>query len=279
MPACVPWEVARRTQCSHQLRQITLALLNYEQAYKCFPPAYVADKNGKPMHSWRVLILPYIEEESLYKQYDFNEPWDGSNNKKLLVVRPRLFACPSDEQAYSRDATCTSYVAVVGSNAAWLGEQPRRLRDAGFSSTSTIMLVEVADADIDWTEPKDFNLDTLAVATSASSGVKVSSKHMRSNGYFYHDTPYVDNTAFADGRTECLLSGKLTTSNLKRLLTVGGFEEENIDDSWDYEELRINWPNCIVLAVWLISVSLLLHQAFRSRKARQIGIGAAENTA
>ena len=57
------------------------ALQAYHQANGCFPPAYIADKNGKPMHSWRVLILPYLDYDDLYKAYDFSEPWDGPKNK------------------------------------------------------------------------------------------------------------------------------------------------------------------------------------------------------
>ena len=59
-------EAARRASCSNNLKQINLALLNYENAHKCFPPAYIPDEDGTPMHSWRVLILPYLEQNALY---------------------------------------------------------------------------------------------------------------------------------------------------------------------------------------------------------------------
>ncbi len=80
-------ESAPCAQCSNNMHNITLALLNYEAKFHSFPPAYVADKNGRPMHSWRVLILPFLEYDDLYKQYNFNEPWDGPNNRKLLAAR------------------------------------------------------------------------------------------------------------------------------------------------------------------------------------------------
>jgi hypothetical protein len=262
-------EAARRTQCTYQLRQIALALLNYEQVYKSFPPAYITDKNGKPMHSWRVLILPYMECESLYKQYDLNEPWDGPNNKKLLAARPRMLACPSDGQAYAQDATCTSYVAVVGSNAFWPGEMPRRFDDADFNgrSSNTIMLVEVADAGIHWTEPKDLDADAFQAAGHSPSQVTVSSKHMRSNGFFYCDTLSIVNVALADGSVRAISSGNLTPDKLNTLLAIGGCTDNDIVSTDREEELQINWPHCIALAVWLISVSLLLYQAVRSRRA------------
>ena len=75
-------------QCSNSLKNISLALQNYHDTYRTFPAAYVPDKDGEPMHSWRVLILPYIEERNLYDKYDFTEPWDGPNNSKLLADMP-----------------------------------------------------------------------------------------------------------------------------------------------------------------------------------------------
>ena len=76
-------EAARRSACLNHVRQLALALLNYESAYAKLPPAFQADANGKPMHSWRVLILPFIEKNPLYDAYDFEESWDGPNNKLL----------------------------------------------------------------------------------------------------------------------------------------------------------------------------------------------------
>ena len=75
-----------RSDCQGRLRQIALALQCYHDVYKSFPPAYVADETGKPMHSWRVLILPFLEQKALYDQYRFDEPWDGPNNGKLAVT-------------------------------------------------------------------------------------------------------------------------------------------------------------------------------------------------
>ena len=88
MPAVATSHVAgNRAACGDNLKHIAMALHKYRQANGCFPPAYIADKNGKPMHSWRVLILPYLDQDALYKAYDFTEPWDGPTNKKLLALR------------------------------------------------------------------------------------------------------------------------------------------------------------------------------------------------
>src|SRR5262245_27069248 len=76
---------------TNNLKQISLAWHNYESANGFFP-ADVVDAKGKPILSWRVLILPYIENEKLYKGFKLNEPWDSENNKKLIDAMPKLFA-------------------------------------------------------------------------------------------------------------------------------------------------------------------------------------------
>src|SRR5271157_2215344 len=85
-----------RGSCLNRLLEIGLALHRYHQANGCFPPAYIADKNGKPMHSWRVLILPYMEYDTLYRRLDLTQPWDAPKNKDLLLGQLREFTCPSD---------------------------------------------------------------------------------------------------------------------------------------------------------------------------------------
>ena len=89
-------EAARRSQCANNLKQIALAMHNYHDVFKSFPPAVITDKNGRPMHSWRVAILPFIEQAALYKNYKFDEPWDGPNNRNLDNIAIPVFRCPSD---------------------------------------------------------------------------------------------------------------------------------------------------------------------------------------
>ncbi len=81
----------RRSECANHLRQIALALHDYHQVYGCLPPAHVDGPGGKPMHSWRVLILPFLHYDELYRQYDFAEPWDGPKNSLLAKAHsPRV---------------------------------------------------------------------------------------------------------------------------------------------------------------------------------------------
>jgi len=254
-------EASRRTCCANNLHQIALALQEYHRANGCFPPAYVADKTGKPMHSWRVLILPYLDHRPLYGMYRFSEPWDGPNNKKLLAYRLPVFECPSVPPP--RDGIQTSYVAVMGLNTAWADEKTRNLKDFGSNASKTIMLVEVTNAGISWAEPKDLSLDTLDAAESNSSMLAVSSNHGRREDFFFtYDYGSCVHVAMADGSVRYLRLGHRSIEDLRKLLQIGGFKEEEFGNPVQ----RLNWPNIASLAVWLLSVGTLLTHAVRSRK-------------
>jgi hypothetical protein len=89
-------ESAHQSACQGRLNQMQLAFLNYHERYGSFPPAYVADAAGKPMHSWRVLMLPFIDHVQVYDEYDFAEPWDGPHNRKLADrIYSDMFHCDS----------------------------------------------------------------------------------------------------------------------------------------------------------------------------------------
>ncbi len=254
-------EAARRCQCCNNLKQIALALHNYHQANGCFPPAYIADKNGKPMHSWRVLILPYLDGNTLYQQYNFNEPWDGPNNKKLLTNHLKGYVCPSDTDAYAPGANYTSYVAVVGANAVWPGKESGKLPQ---DASETIMLVETSDVHIPWTEPRDLDLDSLRAASPGC--VTVSSKHSPDQEFFSKTTRAGVNVAMADGSVKFLPGGLLASAKFPEMLKIGGFREEYLTASWPNDGRRIDWTNCAAFAVWLASSGWLMVHAVRSRK-------------
>ncbi len=147
-------EAARRIQCSNNMKQIGLALHTYHTIHRSFPPAYLPDEDGRPMHSWRVLILPYLEQERLYDQYRFDEPWNSPHNSSLAVLMPSVFRCPSDPLA---DETTTSYAMVVGPEAFSPGPEGRRMRDFDKGLSRTPAVVEMAGAGIHWMEPRDWD--------------------------------------------------------------------------------------------------------------------------
>ena len=110
-------------QCQNNLQQIGMALQAYHHEYGSFPPAFVADANGKPLYSWRVLILPFLDQGDLANQIRRDEAWDGPNNAKSTQIPLFIFDCPSDSQLAKSLPALTSYVAVVGPHTAWSWSQ------------------------------------------------------------------------------------------------------------------------------------------------------------
>lgn len=150
---------ARRMSSSNNMKMIGLALHNYHDTYGSLPPAYLPDENGKPMHSWRVLILPFLDAGYLYDQYDFEEPWDGPNNRLLLSQMPEVFEDPTVENAPGEGAT--SYQAVSDENTMLSGPNYIRLHDVTDGISNTVMVVENTGAMVPWLSPEDTSIDDL----------------------------------------------------------------------------------------------------------------------
>ncbi|MBN2021870.1 MAG: DUF1559 domain-containing protein [Pirellulales bacterium] len=166
-------EAVRRpvVSCVDRLEEIGSALRIYHYCYGCYPPAYVPDDQGRPMHSWRVLILPLLEEQALHDQYDFSEPWNGPHNRKLAENMPRAYACPQATKSAAGSKTATSFIAITGPGTAWPGPTSSRIRDFRDGTSCTILLVEAADAGINWMEPRDLELSALLAASGSDSRV------------------------------------------------------------------------------------------------------------
>lgn len=145
---------ARGSRCSDNMRKVGLAMLAYHDVYRSFPPAYLADENGRPMHSWRVLVLPFLGHQSLYEQYDFNEPWDGPNNGRLAASMPPVYACPSGSNL---GQGFTSYAAVAGSGTAFDGSKAAAFGDIRDGATKTVVIMEAGGANIPWLKPADLD--------------------------------------------------------------------------------------------------------------------------
>jgi prepilin-type processing-associated H-X9-DG protein len=151
-------EAARRASCTNHLKQIGLALHMYHDTYNSFPPAYVPDENGRPAHSWRVLILPFLEENVLYQRYDFNEPWDSPANQRLAEEMVSVYRCPSEKGGMNTD---TSYVMIVGPNTISDGPRAVTFREIADGTAHTIAVVEMAGSGIHWMEPRDLPVQGL----------------------------------------------------------------------------------------------------------------------
>lgn len=207
---------ARRTQCGSNLKKLAAALNAYEAQHGSFPPAYIKGPDGKPWHSWRVLILPQLGEQKLYEQYSFDEPWDGPNNRRLTAKMPDVFRCPVDVK---RPEWNTSYVAVVGSETIWPGPEGCRLKQVKDGLSNTLLLAETVDSGIGWMQPVDLNVGEIFYRIGAPEGV--CSNH-----------PGGANVVAADGELH-FLPATLPVSNVKTLLTRHGREE--VEFPWGNE--------------------------------------------
>ena len=148
---------ASRAQSANNLKQIALAMHNYADAMRSVPAQATYDKNGKPMLSWRVLILPYVDQQALYNEFHLNEPWDSEHNKKLLAKMPKLYASPYDENTL-KDHT-TYYQGFFGKGCFFEGKQGLSFpRDFPDGTSNTIMVVEASKA-VPWTKPEDIPYD------------------------------------------------------------------------------------------------------------------------
>ena len=203
-------EAARRNACMNDLKNVGLALQEYQMQYRSFPPAYVADATGKPMHSWRVLILPFMNDPqltALYQQYKFDEPWDGPNNS-LLVHRVKApYHCPSSEEPNSM----TNYVAVVGMQTAWPLDKSVRPSDIKDGISNTIMVVEVAGSTINWMEPRDLSfVEATQGIDPPHTGPRITSRHVGGVNALFADASvrFLDDTTDPQALAEmCTIAG------------------------------------------------------------------------
>ena len=212
-PASLPrW---RRTECADHLRLIALALHDYHQMYGRLPPAHVNGPGGKPMHSWRVLILPFLHYDKLYRQYDFAEPWNSPKNLRLSKRIPHEYRCPAEE----RNPGATNYLAVVGPATAWPGSKGVRFPDIKDGTSDTILLVEAGEATINWMEPRDMSFDRAIVGVNLDRRHGIGSRHRGGA-----------NVALADGSGR-FLPDSVSPAALRSLLTLA--DGETIDDDED----------------------------------------------
>jgi len=148
-------EAARRMESSNNMKQIMLALLNYESAFKKFPGRVVKSEDDKPLLSWRVMILPFLEEAELYKEFRLDEPWDSAHNIRLLERMPAIYANPRVAAAPGH----TGYLAPFGEDAGW-PEDSFRISQITDGLSNTIAVVEASNEfAVPWTKPDDLDID------------------------------------------------------------------------------------------------------------------------
>ena len=171
----VPPEARRRMTCTSHVKNISLSLHNYHDVYHLLPPAYTTDEDGKPLHSWRVLILPFIEEQRLYDQIRLDEPWDSEYNKQFHDQMPSIYVCDFAKPA-AKEKRLTSYMRIVGPETSTDGPGTIALKDVTTGTSNVIWLVEVIPTTC-WMAPVDIQESDLAGNFSFSRNSGVGSTH------------------------------------------------------------------------------------------------------
>jgi hypothetical protein len=203
-------EAARRAQCVNNLKQLALAILNYESANFKFPRPAITDKQGKPFLSWRVAILPYLGQGALYNKFKLDEPWDSPHNRALLKEMPLAFACPGRAPV---EPFTTNYQVLTGNGALFESGRGARLAEITDGTSNTLLVVE-AKREVPWTKPDDLMLEPAARASLFGAG----SSHA---GGFY--------IAMADGSVR-FVDHSINPQTFRALVTRSGGEVVRPDE-------------------------------------------------
>ena len=208
-------DAARAAASLNNMKQIGLAMTVAQLDQGSLPPAYEAGADGTPLTSWRVLLLPYLEVDGTYSQYDLGQPWDAPVNQQVAAIAPSIYRAPFDNAAPPSD---TSYVVVQGPGTAFVGS--RRLTQNELATrglSQTVLLAEMHDSGIGWTEPRDLSIDRMSFAINDSSRPSIRSNARRVA------------IGMADGSVHTLAPS--TSPDLVESLLLG-HSVEAIDDTW-----------------------------------------------
>ena len=202
---CVPLGLLHTAQCANNLKQVALALRDYENYHHALPPAWIVDADGKPLHSWRTLILPFIGEQRLYETIDLSKAWNDPANAEAYKTGVHVFRCPM--------ATCpenhTTYLASVAPNGCFRLTEPRHFSEISDGLSNTLMVIEVpAEQSVHWMSPVDAD-ESLVMGLGAQS-------KLTHNGGM--------NAALCDGSVR-FLRADTPAATRRALISIAGGEE------------------------------------------------------
>lgn len=208
-------EVTARLESQSNLKQIGLAMHNYASDFRRFPPASFVGRDFTPAEkgkglSWRVAILPYLEEQELFNQFHLDEPWDSEHNKSLLKYAPRTYRNPTDPEGTIE----TPYRVFVGNGALFdWGKPGPTFGQITDGISNTIMIVEATDT-VPWTKPDELEFNPQGPLPPL--GLK------RGEGWLARE-PSVLEAGLADSSVRSLYKD-MSSQRLRALITYAGGE-------------------------------------------------------
>ena len=209
--ACVPrrqgpgFRASKRSMCANNMKWLGLALHQYNVDHGTLPPAFIPGDAGKPAHSWRILLLPYLNQPDLYDTYRFDEPWDGPNNSTLAAKMPDVFRCPSCVE--NTPPTHTNYVACIHDDSVLSGSVPNPLSAIKDPPQETLLLSETQTRAVHWMSP--FDVPSTEMYADLADGIGI------------HDRGF--NAIMADGAA-MFLPHTMTQADFDSLVTRSGNE-------------------------------------------------------
>jgi hypothetical protein len=208
-------ESPRRTQCKNNLKHIGIAMHNYHDHHGSFPAAAL----GLPPVSWRISLLPYLENGAVAEQYDRNQTWDSPQNVALQMKRIQPFECPSRPSQYdSQGRFLTSYVVPMSPGAIFDSAAGTPISEIKDGTSNTLLVLEACGTEIIWTDPRDGGESTTEVSLNGPGPVKGRSDSMISS--WHYEGAQV---GLADGSVR-FLDKNIDVVVLKSLMTKDGGE-------------------------------------------------------
>lgn len=197
-------ERAHRTECRNHLKAIGFALHEYHNRYHALPPAYTVDQNGKPLHSWRTLLLPFLDQELLYNRINLSKPWNDPANAEAYASAVPQYQCPFNSTA----TNATSYLAIVTLQSAIRAKASRTFDDISDGPGSTLLVIGApAERSVPWMSPEDAD-EALLLSINSNS------KLIHSEGF---------QAITGDGAIR-MLSATLPENVRRALITIAGNE-------------------------------------------------------
>lgn len=200
---------ATQTSRMNDFKQVALSLHNYYSAYEHFPPQSLTSKEGKRLLSWRVLVLPFLEQQELYSKFHLDEPWDSPHNLKVASAIPPVYKMQGKQELDENGVPKTTLLAPLTKNSIF-GKPgaPTEFRNVVDGTSNTIWLVEAGSSKaVPWTKPADLVINTSDPMTSI----------------FGDEEPADFIASMADGSVH-MLKATLAKKVINALITMNGGE-------------------------------------------------------
>lgn len=208
---------AYRSSCRNKIFKIPKALDAYYEDHGSYPPAYTVDANGKPLHSWRTLLLPYLGEEELYKSIDLTKPWDDPVNAIALNTVVEIYQCPS---LSFEELHRTTYLTIVSPQSCLRAGTPTTKQEITDGLNKTVVVIEVPENfAVPWMAPQDVDEATFVDTLREQMPEPKPENMLR-----WSHMGAISHLAYADGHIEEIRPEEKSAAERRALITIAGWD-------------------------------------------------------